>query len=133
MSISNNSEDDPKTWDEHEFDGIEPYRIDFVGKKFSKVILQIHQFLINKNIIHKEIGLNYFTACVRKARYRRIYDSSKSRHKLIFVTKEIAKAAHDVDKYREDVSSSMGYKSIKDWEKISTDDKQFRKDFGDII
>lgn len=132
-SILNNENDDPKTWDEHEFDGIEPYRIDFTGKKFSKTIFKIHEFLINRRVIHKEVGLNYFTACIRKARYERLYKTTKSSHKLIYVSKQIAQYAHDVDKYRRDIASSMGYDNIKKWEKICTDDKKFRKDLEDII
>ena len=126
-------DNDPKTWDEHEFDGIEPYRIDFTGRKCNTVISQIHQFLIDRKIIHKEIKLIYFTACVRKAKYGRIYNSSKSHHKLIFVAKKIAKSSHDEDKYRKDSALSMGYEDIKKWEKVSTDDTKFKEELNKIF
>lgn len=133
LSTPDKSKEDPRTWDEYEYNGIEPYRIDFHGKKFDKVVSQIHQFLIKKKVIDKRIPLNYFMVCVRKAKYERIYNLSKSKHNLIFVAKEIAKVSHDEEQYKIDAALSMGFENVKKWQKTTASTKGFKEDFDDIV
>ena len=134
LSTPDKSKEDPRTWDEYEYNGIEPYRIDYMnGKEFKKVMPKIHTFLIEKKVIDKRISLNYFMVCVRKAKYERIYNISKSKHNLIFVAKEIAKASNDEEQYKIDAALSMGFENVKKWQKTTASTEGFRTDFGNIV